>query len=164
VRQLAGVDAQDGEARGDAADVYLHAHDRCIELVAASVAERMLLPGEPVPSVSDVEQAVALASLCCNSAEAVECFMALCEQQARDLLHPHGPVIMALSIVLKIRRILNGDEIDGVIATTVAGLQLATERRRRAEWRKGELAASRSRSECHADAAALPRSAPDRVR
>lgn len=72
---------------------------------------------------------------------------------------------MALSIVLKIRRTLNGDEIDGVIATTVAGLQLAAERRRRAEWRKGELAAERFRAACdHADAAAVPRCAPDRVR
>ncbi|MCK1620807.1 hypothetical protein IVA96_30400 [Bradyrhizobium sp. 159] len=91
---------QDGEVRGDAADVYLHAHDRCIELAAASVAERMLLPGEPVPSVSDVEQAVALASLVCKSAEAVERFLAFCEQQAHDLLRPHGPIIMALSVVL----------------------------------------------------------------
>jgi hypothetical protein len=77
---------QDGEARGDAADVYLHAHDRCIELVTASVAERMLLLGESAASVSDVEQAVALASLVCKSAEAVECFLAFCEQEARDLL------------------------------------------------------------------------------
>lgn len=156
---------QDGEARGDAADMYLHVLDRCIELAAASVAERMLLPGEPVPSVSEVEQAVALASLVCKSAEAVKCFLAFCEQQARDLLYAHGPVIMALSIVLKIRRTLNGDEIDGVIAMTVAGLQSAAERRRRAERRKGELAAERFRASCdHADAAAVPRSAPDRVR
>lgn len=156
---------QDGEARGDAADVYLHAHDRCIELAAASVAERMLLPGEPVPSVSDVEQAVALASLVCKSAKAVECFLAFCEQQAHDLLRMHGPIIMALSIVLKIRRTLTGAEIDDVIATTVAGLQLAAERQRRAEWRKGELAAERFRAGCHhVNAEALPRSAPDRVR
>ncbi|MBR0867490.1 zinc metalloprotease [Bradyrhizobium diazoefficiens] len=155
---------QDGEVRGDAADTYLHVLDRCIELSAASVAERMLLPGEPVPSVSDVEQAVALAALVCKSAEAVERFLAFCEQQARDLLRQHGPIIMALSIVLKIRRTLTGAEIDDVIATTVAGLQLAAERRRRAEWRKGELAAERFRSACdHPHAAALSRSAPDRM-
>ncbi|MDA9410583.1 hypothetical protein [Bradyrhizobium sp. CCBAU 45384] len=139
---------QDGEARGDVADMYLHVLDRCIELAAASVAERMLLPGEPAPSVSDVEQAVSLASLVCKSAEAVERFLAFCEQQAHDLLRPHGPVIMALSIVLKIRRSLTGAEIDDVIATTVAGLQMAAERQRRAEWRKAELAASRFRAVC----------------
>src|SRR5512140_1587221 len=52
--QLRSVMPQDGEPRSDAADVYLHALNRCIELVAASVAERMLLEGEPVSSVSDV--------------------------------------------------------------------------------------------------------------
>ncbi|MHC2627070.1 hypothetical protein ACVIW2_009102 [Bradyrhizobium huanghuaihaiense] len=146
---------QDGEARGDAADIYLHAHDRCIELAAASVAERMLLAGEPVPSVSDVEQAVALASLVCKSAEAVERFLAFAEQQARDLLTPHVPIIMALSIVLKIRRTLTGVEIDDVIATTVAGLQLAEEQARRREWRNAELAADRFRAACdHTDVAA----------
>lgn len=127
---------QDGEARADAADVYLHAHDRCIELAGASVAERMLLPGEPVPSASDVEQAVALASLVCKSAEAVERFLAFAEQQAHDLLHPHGPIIMALSIVLKIRRTLTGPEIDDVIASTHARLQLAAEQARRREWQR----------------------------
>jgi hypothetical protein len=127
---------QDGEARNDAADVYLHALNRCIELVAASVAERMLLEGEPVPSVSDVEEAVALASLCCKSAEAVERFLAFCEQQAHDLLYPRGPVIMALSIVLRIRRTLSGREIDDVIATTVARLELAAEQARRRTWQR----------------------------
>jgi hypothetical protein len=73
---------QDGQARGDAADVYLHALDRCVELAAASVAERMLLPGEPAPSVSDVEHAVAFAAVVCKSAEAVERFLAFAEQQA----------------------------------------------------------------------------------
>ncbi len=146
---------QDGEARGDAADIYLHVLDRCVELAGASVAERMLLPGEPVLSVGDVEQAVGLATLICKSAEAVELFLAFCEQRAHDLLYPHGPIIMALSTVLKIRRTLTGAEIDDVIATTVAGLQLAAERKRRADWRNAELTAARFRAECEPlDAAA----------
>jgi hypothetical protein len=86
---------QDGEPRVDAADVYLHALNRCTELAAGSVAERFLLPGEPVPSVSDVEQAVALASLCCRSAEAADRFLAFAEQQAFDLLHQYAPIIIA---------------------------------------------------------------------
>ncbi|WP_162496258.1 hypothetical protein [Bradyrhizobium canariense] len=94
------------------------------------------------------EQAVALASLVCKSAEALERFLAFAEQQARDLLAPHVPIIMALSIVLKIRRTLTGAEIDDVIATTVAGLQLAAERKRRADWRNAELTAARFRAEC----------------
>lgn len=127
---------QDGEARGDAADIYLHVLDRCVELAGAAAAERMLLPGEPVPSVSDVEQAVGLATLICKSAEAVELFLTFCEQRAHDLLYPHGPIIMALSIVLKIRRTLTGAEIDEVIATTHARIQLAADRARCHDWQR----------------------------
>ena len=127
---------QDGEPRSDAADVYLHALNRCIELVAASVAERMLLEGEPVPSVSDVEHTIKYASLVCRSPEAAQRFIRLCETMADDLLRPHGHVLMALSTVLRIRRTLSGEEIDDVIATTVAGVELASERARRKRWRR----------------------------
>jgi hypothetical protein len=125
---------QDGEPRGDVADIYSHVVTRCTELAAGAVAERMLLPGEPVRSVSHVEQAVGRASLVCKSAEAVERFLAFCEQQAHDLLYPYAPVIMALSIVLRIRRTLTGEEIDDLIAGTIARFELAAERARRRQW------------------------------
>jgi hypothetical protein len=125
---------QDGEPRGDVAEIYAHVATRCTELAAGAVAERILLEGEPAPSVSDVEQAVGLASLCCRSAEAVDRFLAFCEQQAHDLLYPHGPVIIALSVALKIRRTLTGKEIDDVIVDTRASLELAAERARRKRW------------------------------
>jgi hypothetical protein len=125
---------QDGEPRDDVADIYSHVLTRCTELAAGAVAEKMLLPGEPVPSVSDVEQAVGLASLVCKSAEAVGHFLAFAERQAFDLLYPHGPVIIALSVLLKIRRTLDAAEIDDVIATTLARFELAAERVRRKRW------------------------------
>jgi hypothetical protein len=125
---------QDGEPRSDVADVYLHAQNRCIELVAASVAERMLLEGEPVPSFSDVEHTIKYASLVCRSPEAAERFIRLCETMADDLLRPYGYVLMALSTVLRIRRTLDGEEIDDVIATSVAGFELASEQARRRRW------------------------------
>jgi hypothetical protein len=155
---------QDGEPRGDAADIYLHVLNRCIELAAAAVAERMLLPGEPVPSVSDVEQAVGLASLCCKSAEAVERFLDFCEQQAHDLLLPHGDVVIALSTVLRIKRTLDGAEIDKIISDLQARKALAAEHRRRDDWRKRELAASRFQEECdYRDDAPLQHPAQHRV-
>ena len=127
---------KDGEPRGAVAEIYSHVVARCTELAAGAVAERMLLPGEPVPSVSDVEQAVGLASLVCKSAEAVERFLVFCERQAHDLLFPRAPVIMALSIVLRIRRTLTGEEIDDVIAGTMARLELAAEQARRRQWQR----------------------------
>ncbi|MEH2475690.1 hypothetical protein V1281_003135 [Nitrobacteraceae bacterium AZCC 2161] len=138
---------QDGEPRSDAADVYLHALNRCIELVAASVAERMLLEGEPVPSVSDVEHTIKYASLVCRSPEAAGKFISLCETMADDLLRPYGYVLIALSTVLRIRRTLSGEEIDNVIATTVAGFELAVEQARRRQWRQRTDNASKFKTE-----------------
>lgn len=83
---------------------------------------------------------------------------------ARDLLMPYGDLAMVLSMILRIRRTLDGAEIDKIIVDVLARKALAVEHRRRADWHKAELGASRFRSECHADAAGLPRSAPDRVR
>jgi hypothetical protein len=52
--------------------------------------ERMLLAGEPVPSVSDVEHTIQYASLVCRSPEAAERFIRLCETMADDLLRPYA--------------------------------------------------------------------------
>jgi hypothetical protein len=71
------------------------------------------------------------------------------------LLIPDGDLVIVLSTVLRIRRTLDGTEIDKIIWDMEAQKALAAERRRRADWCKCELAASRFRAECHhADAAA----------
>jgi hypothetical protein len=48
--------------------------------------------------------------LICSREDAVETFIAHCDVAARDLLMPFGDVVMALSIVLRIKRTLNGAE------------------------------------------------------
>jgi hypothetical protein len=77
---------------------------------------------------------------------------------------PYGDLVIVLSTVLRIRRTLDGTEIDQIIWDMEARKALAIEKRRRAEWRKCELAASRFRAECdHLDGAWLPHLAPDQV-
>ncbi|WP_027527043.1 hypothetical protein [Bradyrhizobium sp. Ec3.3] len=72
---------------------------------------------------------------------------------------------MVLSIVLRIKRTLDGAEIDKIILDVEMRKALAIERRRREEWRKAELAAERFRAECDPlDAARLSSSAHDQVR
>jgi hypothetical protein len=60
----------------------------------------------------------------------------------RDLLLPYGDVVMTLSIVLRIKRTLDSDEIDKIISDVQAVKARAIEHRRRADWRKRELAAA----------------------
>jgi hypothetical protein len=105
-----------GEDRRGVADIFGHVRDQCIEFLAGRAAERILLDGEPMEPVDDLRQARELALLICSSDEAVETFIAHCDIAARDLLMPFGDVIMALSVVLRIKRTIDGSEIDELIA------------------------------------------------
>src|ERR1700730_4610284 len=97
---------------------------------------------EPAPPADDLRQARELAMLICTSEEAIETFVAHCDVAARDLLLPSGDVVMTLSIVLRIKRTLDSDQIDKIIADLQAQKAQAIEHRRRADWRERELAAS----------------------
>ena len=67
--------------------------------------------------------------------------------------------------MLRIKRTLDGAEIDKIIADVQARNALAIEHRRRADWRKRELAANGFQAKCgHASAAPLPYPAPDQMR
>ena len=84
---------------------------------------------------------------------------------ARDLLLPYGVVLMVLSTVLRIKRTLDGGEIDKIISDLQVQKSLAVERCRRADWRKRELAAKGFETACcHVYDASMPHLAPDRVR
>jgi len=60
---------------------------------------------------------------------------------ARDLLMPHGDALIGLATVLRIKRTLDGTEIDEVIAGIEARKAAAVEHRRRLDWRERELSA-----------------------
>ncbi|GIQ77097.1 hypothetical protein [Bradyrhizobium sp. RD5-C2] len=137
-----------GEDRRPVADVFGSVHNQCIEFMAGRAAERMLLDREPAVPTDDLRQARELASLICTSDEAIDAFITYCDLAARDLLMPYGDVVMALSVVLRIKRTLDGAEIDQTIRGVEARKALAVEHRRRADWHKCELAASRFRAEC----------------
>ena len=84
--------------------------------------------------------------LICSREDAVETFIAHCDVAARDLLMPFGDVVMALSIVLRIKRTLNGAEIDELISDVQAKAQ-AIGLARRADWHRRELSARRFQAE-----------------
>ncbi|BBZ97473.1 hypothetical protein BRDID11004_16150 [Bradyrhizobium diazoefficiens] len=146
---LASVMPGPGEDRSSVADVFASVYGHCIELAAGRAAEHMLLGDDDKRSaLDDLRQARELALLICKSEGAVESFIAHCDIAARDLLMPYGDVVMTLSIVLRIKRTLDGAEIDQIIRDVETRKALALEQRRRAEWRKSELAAARFRVEC----------------
>jgi hypothetical protein len=138
---LAPVMPKAGEDRAPVADIFEQVHSHCLELLAGVAAERMLL-GAAAPPADDLRQARELALLICRSEEAIETFIAHCDVAARDLLYPYGDVVIALSVVLRIARTLDGAEIDRIISDVEARKAVAVEHRRRADWRKRESAAA----------------------
>ncbi|WP_028165989.1 hypothetical protein [Bradyrhizobium elkanii] len=133
---LAPVMPQAGEDRTSVADVFGNVYSQCIELMAGRAAERMLLDGEPVAPTDDLRQARELAMLICTSDEAIESFVAHCDVAAHDLLLPHGDVVIVVSTVLRIKRTLDGVEIDKIISDLQARKALAVERARRKRWQR----------------------------
>jgi hypothetical protein len=134
---LAPLMPQAGEDRSAVSDVFGNVYAHCIELMAGRAAERMLLSDrDPEPPVDDLRQARELAMLLCTSEEAIETFIAHCDVAARDLLLPYGDVVIALSTVLRIKRTLNGAEIDELISDLQTRKALAAEHRRRKEWQR----------------------------
>ena len=83
-----------------------------------------------------------------SSEAAVETFIAHCDVAARDLLMPCGDVVMVLSIVLRIKRTLDGAEIDKIILDVETRKALAAERHRRAQWDRIVKSAAGFRPEC----------------
>ncbi|MCK1668546.1 hypothetical protein [Bradyrhizobium sp. 153] len=138
-----------GDDRGSVADVFANVYNQCIELMAGRAAQAMLLSDrDPEPPTDDLLQARELALLFCKSEEAIETFIAHCDVAARDLLLPYGDVVIVLSTVLRIKRTLDGAEIDRIIWDVETRKALGAEHRRRAEWREAELAADRFRASC----------------
>jgi hypothetical protein len=144
-----------GEDASSVSDVFANVYGHCIELMAGRAAERMLLDDDDTRSAGDdLRQVRELVLLICRSEEATETFIAHCDVAARDLLMPYGDVVIALSTVLRIRRTLDGAEIDALIFDLQARKAAAIEHRRRTDWRNRELAASSFQAECdHAGAA-----------
>jgi hypothetical protein len=143
---LASEMPQAGEDRRPVADVFGNVYAHCIELMAGRAAEAILLDGEPAPPADDLRQARELAMLFCTSEDAIKSFIAHCDVAARDLLMPHCDSVIVLSTVLRIRRTLDGAEIDKIISDLQARKALAVEHTRRALWNRSIENAARFRT------------------
>jgi hypothetical protein len=137
-----------GEQINAVSDVFAAIYSQCIELTAGSSAETLLLGEQSAGGAHDLRQARELAMLFCKSEQRAETFVQHCKIAKRDMLTPYGDVVMALSVVLRSKRTLDGQEIDKIISDVQARKALAAERRRRAEWRAAETGAAEFRAQC----------------
>jgi hypothetical protein len=138
---------QAGDDRRPVADVFASVYAKCVEFLAGRAAERILLDGEPAVPADDRRQARELALLICKSEEAIDALIAYCELAARDLLYPFGDLLIVVSVLLRIRRTLDGAEIDKIICEFETHKALAIERARRKQWQRTVDSASRFMAE-----------------
>ena len=152
-----------GEDTASVSDVFANVYAYCIELAAGRAAVQMLLGDDDTCSATDDRrQARELVLLFCKSEDAIESFITHCDIGARDLLLAYGDVVIVLSTLLRIKRTLDGAEIDRIIWDVETRKALAIEHRRRAKWRKAELEAKRFRAQCD-QMNTLPHSAQNRM-
>jgi hypothetical protein len=132
--RLAPLMPQCGESRANVAEIIVHAHGRCVELLAGTEAERLLIPDKPpLDAIHDQQEAGAFAGIICRTPAAIDDFLAYARREAASLIEAHRSAVLALADRLVEKRTLNA-EIDEIIASAVAADELNRERARRAEW------------------------------
>lgn len=132
--RLADVMPQPGEARNDCASIFLISHDRMVELLGGIAAERVLCDNAPLDGSSlDQQEAAAFAAIGCAPA-AVEAYLVYAMTQAMALIEANKSVVLAIAAALFEREELSGEEIDGIIAATIARDRLKAEQERRSRW------------------------------
>jgi hypothetical protein len=125
-----------GEAEpGELSNVYAEVFAHTIEAVAGVEGERLFVPGPPSLGESDLHLARGLASLICSPGS-IDAFIAFCRAEATELLTQHSRVVLAIAQELRIKRELDGRELDAVIADAVACKALRVEHERRAAMRR----------------------------
>jgi hypothetical protein len=141
--QIARLMPQSGEPGAEVADIFLHVHNRVVELVAGTEGERMFCDSEPWFAADDERQAFGYASLVSSSPAAAAAFIAFARVEAISLLTASAHVVRALAAELRVKRTMDGQTIDRCIEQAVAAKTLADEHARRASWKRAHASAAR---------------------
>lgn len=124
-----------GAGRVESAEYYLRAQTNCIALVAGEVAELILHPGTPVlGAMHDHIEARSFARVACASTSAATALISYARAEAQGLLLANLGVLRALVDAIVARGTLLRDEIDEIIAATLAQESVAAEHEARRRW------------------------------
>jgi hypothetical protein len=90
-----------GESRAEVADIYLHAFNRIVELVAGTEGERLFLLGEPWFAADDERQAISFALLITSSPASADALITACRIECAALLEASAHIVRALALQLQ---------------------------------------------------------------
>jgi hypothetical protein len=132
-----------GSSRTESAELYVRAQTMVIELVAGSIAEKILFPDQPpLRAEHDKIEARAIAAIACVSPRSVDAMLAYAEAEAEHLIRENLNVVLALVDALVESGTLDGEQVDVVIAGAIAARAAEAERVRRADWQRRERSAT----------------------
>ena len=131
-----------GESRAACADIYLYCFQRVIESVSGTEGERLFCDGEPWFATGDERQAIAYASLITSSPAAAAAFIEFSRVEAISLLTSSTHIVRALAGELRIKRTMDGGQIDSCIERAVAAEAADDEHQRRDDWRQRQQSAA----------------------
>jgi hypothetical protein len=140
--KLRAVMPEIGESRAGVADIFLHVHNQVVELVAGTEGERLFCEGEPWFAADDERQAFGYASLITSSPASAAAFIEFARVEAISLLTSSAYIVRALANELRIKRTMDGSEIDAIIERAVGANAIELEHQRRDEWRRREISAA----------------------
>jgi hypothetical protein len=121
-----------GASRVESAEAIVRVQVLITELLAGSVAERIMHPDlVPLNAEHDEIEARALAETCASNVDALLTF---CAAEAESLIRAHLDVVKALVVGLLEKGRLYSGEVDQIIADTVGRRQIAEEHERRRQW------------------------------
>ena len=125
-----------GESREDIEPWLRSVHENVVELLAGAAAESVMLgSANDRTARSDYQKAQRLARTICASDLSAEKFLEFAIIEAAELIEPYRDVLRALVDELVDQRKLDGDQVDRVIAATVAQRDHDREVAWKADWR-----------------------------
>jgi hypothetical protein len=128
-----------GSNRVESSEYYIRSQNNVIELVAGECAELVLHPDlASLGATHDFVQADAFAKIAVAAQPAVAALIGYCRAEATALLTENRDILDALVAALVERGTLDGEQVDIIIADTIAARAVEAELTRRADWKHRE--------------------------
>jgi hypothetical protein len=132
-----------GTSRIETAEYYCRGLNNVVALVAGEACELLLHPDIPsLGAQHDLTEAKAFARITVFASPAVEAMIQYATVEARSIISANLDIARALVAALEKAGQLSGEQVDEIIADTIAARAVAAERIRRNDWKARQLSAA----------------------
>jgi hypothetical protein len=132
-----------GSNRVESSEYYIRSQNNVIELVAGECAELVLYPDlASLGATHDFVEADSFAKIAVAAQPAVAALIAYCRAEATALLTENRDILDGLVEALVASGQLSGEQVDEIIAETIAARAVKAEKIRRNDWKARQRSAA----------------------